>query len=372
VLTILLIAAGAAWRIGLVSVPHETGYFAPIFAPDGKSLFTIRREARALVTGPGVEFFTPPATVRLQRDRFDLLNITLPDARVTVVETFPPSPLEGSSIRAYHGAIFGVPHAHLRWADPAHLEYEIAVTRHDTPLARTFVIRKVWNATTATYATTTPWRETPAVMSGDEPQQLHGDRELIAVPGDELMPCGISVLQRDTDGLTGMTVIETPMCRRKYESGAPPPSFLATLSRREAIERAETIKSTYADLVARGRQSGKGEGQAMLDAGKEMQRLGFYPKTPTMVAAAARCEASPLFTISDAELTFGLFPDIEAAIERPGREVDKSMGAYITHRDYSTSRLINEYLDAGHSILFVRARGACWQITIDRPSPAVR
>lgn len=121
-LTILLIAAGAAWRIGLVSVPHETGYFAPIFAPDGKSVFTIRREARALVTGPGVEFFTPPATVRLQRDRFDLLNITLPDARVTVVETCPPSPLEGSSIRAYHGAIFGVPHAHLRWADAAHLE----------------------------------------------------------------------------------------------------------------------------------------------------------------------------------------------------------------------------------------------------------
>ena len=37
--------------------------------------------------------------------------------------------LEGATIEAYHGAIFGVPHAHLRWADPAHLEYEIAVTR---------------------------------------------------------------------------------------------------------------------------------------------------------------------------------------------------------------------------------------------------
>jgi hypothetical protein len=114
--------------------------------------------------------------------------------------------------------------------------------------------------------------------------------------------------------------------------------------------------------------SGRSEGQAMLDANREMQRLGSYPKAPTLVAEPAGCDAaSPLFSISDAEFTFGLFPDVEGAIENPGTEVDKSAVAYITHRDYTTSRQINEYLDGGHSIFFVRARDACWRMTIRRP-----
>jgi len=106
----------------------------------------------------------------------------------------------------------------------------------------------------------------------------------------------------------------------------------------------------------------------MLDAGREMQRLGLYPKPTTLVAARGGCEgASPVFSISDMEFTVGLFPDIEQAIASPGTEVDKSMGDYVTHRDYSTSREINDYLKSGHTSFVVRARGACWRLTIQRP-----
>jgi hypothetical protein len=362
---VLAMVTAAIWRIGVIAMPHETGYFAPVFTPDGKSVLAISREVRAIVTGFGWEFFTPPASVRLVQDRFRLVSIRVADGGVTILETFPPSPLEGARFTAYHGAIFGVPHAHLRWPDPDHLEYEIAVTRHQPPLARTFVVRRVWNPTSQAYETSVPWEEAPTRMAGDEPSQLHGDTETIAVPGDELMPCAIALLNRD--GSAPNPLVQTAACRRKYPAGISS-AVLMPISRRADIERIETIQITYADLVARGRRSGVSEGQAMLDANKEMQRLGLYPKTTTLVADPAGCEsASPLFPISDMEFTVGLFQDIEAAIKSPGTEVDKAMGAYIIHRDYSTSRQINEYLDAGRSNFFVRAHGACWRMTIHQP-----
>ena len=364
-LALLALAAGAFLRVGPVAVPHETGYLAPVFSPDGGAVFAVKRDARALVLGFGREFFTPPARVTLLGNRFELVSIRVADGRETVVEAFPASPLTGTRIRAYYGAIFGVPHAHLRWADATHLDYEIAVTHHEVPLSRTFVIRRAWNPASATSVTTFPWQEDSTAMGGDETLQLHGDLEVLAVPGEEMLPCAIALLRRD--GSAAAPLVETATCRRRYPSGISP-AILSAMSRRADIERAETIRTTYADLVARGRAAGRSEGQAMLDAGKEMQRLGLYPRTTTLVAAPVDCnDASPVFSISDMEFTVGLFSDIEAAIAKPGVEVNKSMGAYITHDDYTTSRHINQYVEAGHSVFVVRARGACWQMTIQRP-----
>jgi hypothetical protein len=355
----------AAWRTGIVAVSHETGYFAPLFARNGETVLAISREVRADVAGFGREFFTPPASVRLVRDRFRLIEIRVADRRVTVVGELPPSPLEGRRIHAYHGSIFGVPHAHLRWGEADRLELEVAVTRHDAPRSQTFVLHDTWSAQTRSKLTGSAWQEQPTRMAGDEPQQLHGDLEAIAVPGDELMPCAIALLRRD--GSSPTPLIETRTCRDKYPSGISP-AVLTPISHRPDIERAELITSTYARLVERGRRSGQSEGQAMIDASKEMQRLGLYPKSTTMVAQPARCDAaSPVVTITDAEFRSGLFPDIEAAIRTSGAEVDKSLGDYITHRDYTTSRQINDYLNAGHSSLVVRVRDGCWELTIHRP-----
>lgn len=355
----------AAWGIGWISTPHGAGYFSPIFARDGQSVFAITRDARALVTGFGQEFFTAPASVRLLRDRFKLISVRLSDGRVTVVEAFPPSPLEGQRIRAYRPSIFGSPHAHLRWGDADHLDYEIAVTRHDMPGSRTFVIRRQWNAATRTYDRTPPWQEAHTGMGGDEPDQLHGDLEAIAVPGENSLPCAIAILRRGEP--QGRALVETGGCRAKYPAGFST-EVLTPLSRRTDIERAEKIRTTYADLVARGRASGRSEGQAMLDAGEEMSRLGLFPKTTRLVARETACDgASPRFHISSEEFTVGLFRDIEKAIAAPGTEVNKDMGSYITHRDYTTSREINKFIDAGNSSFVVETSGKCWRLTIDRP-----
>jgi hypothetical protein len=353
-----------AWTAGLVGAPRADGYFSPVFAPDGKTVFAIVRDVLATKVGFGHQFFTPPATVRLHRDRFKLIRLQVSDGRQTVVEELPPSPLEGTRISAYHGAIFGVPHAHLRWASGV-LEYEVGVTRHDTPASRTYVIRRTWNPAAARAESGSSWQEAHTSMSGDEPSQLHGDLEVLAIPGDELMPCAIAVAGRND--ARARPLAETPVCRKKYPSGLGPDE-LRPISRRADIERAEHVRTTFAALVERGRQAGLAEGEAMLAAGKGMSRLGLYPKTTTLMATAVDCAAaSPLFRIVDAQFDVGLFQDIAKALETPGEEVDKSMGAYVTHRDYTTSREINDFLDAGNSVFFVEARGRCWRLTVTRP-----
>jgi hypothetical protein len=82
---VLAMVTAAIWRIGVIAMPHETGYFAPVFTPDGKSVLAISREVRAIVTGFGWEFFTPPASVRLVQDRFRLVSIRVADGGVTIL-----------------------------------------------------------------------------------------------------------------------------------------------------------------------------------------------------------------------------------------------------------------------------------------------
>jgi hypothetical protein len=366
-LGLALLLVLAAWGTGFAGVPHATGYFSPLFAADGQSVFAITRDVRATVFGFGRDFFSGPATVHLLRDRFRLVNVRVSDGRVTVVEEFPPSPFEGTRIQAYHNAIFGEIGAHLHWADAEHLDYEIAVTRHEVPVSRTYAIRKRWDVKArAFFDTIAQWKETPAVMGGGaEPQQLHGDLEVVAVPGSEMMPCAIAVLGRG-EVLT-RALVETIVCERKYESGLSA-VVLAPFSRRADIERSEKMRTTYAELVRQGRAAGRTEAEAMLLANEEMSRLGYYPKTTKLVADVVACTAAePVFHISEDELKSGLFPDIEKAMATPLTEVDKSMGSYITHRDYSTSRHLNTYLDAGHSSFFVETRDVCWHLTIKRP-----
>ena len=105
----------------------------------------------------------------------------------------------------------------------------------------------------------------------------------------------------------------------------------------------------------------------MLDANEEMSRRGLFPKSTKLVAHQIACaDAAPRFQISTEQFTVGLFSDIAAAIAAPDKEVDKSIGRYIVHRDYQTSQQINAYLDAGHSTFFVDARAGCWRLTIAR------
>lgn len=357
---VALLCAGI-WMTGLIGLPHETGYLSPIFAVDGRSILAIRRSASAVTLGFGYEFFTSPATVFIRDDRYDLIQIGVSDHHLTVLGEFPPSPLIGRRLQAYHGSIFGSTSSHLRWED-GRLAYDVSVTRHDSPQSRTFAARGQWDTATRRFLQSPAWREGLSTTGGDEPEQLSGNLEVIALPGSEGLPCGIVTVNNDTRSVT--RVVMTPVCDARYPALSM--SDVSAFSRRADIERTITINQTYTRLVAEGVARGANEGVAMLQANKEMQRLGYFPRSPTITAVKTACpDGEGTFHISDEEFRVGLFQDIEQAIAQPGVEVDKSSSEYVLHQAFDTSRQINEYLaDRAHTRFYVNARSACWQMTI--------
>ena len=55
-LALAMVVVLAIWATGLVAYRHETGYLAPVFAPDGRSVFAIERSTSGVIAGFGYEF----------------------------------------------------------------------------------------------------------------------------------------------------------------------------------------------------------------------------------------------------------------------------------------------------------------------------
>ena len=370
---LLALMAIAVWATGLAGYRSNTGYFSPLFSRDGQTVYALRRTASGAILGFGYEFFTPPAHVFVRQDRHALIAVAVDTGAVTELARFPASPLTGHHLRAYRNALMGSASAHLRWAD-ARLEIEVAVTRHDQPLSRTFTLRNTWDPSSQRLTATPEWREAYSAAGGSEPEQLAGPLEVIAVPGDEGFPCAVATVHRDSGAVR--TLLSTAPCRSKYRDGITR-ADLESLERRPDIERDATITRTYRELVARGVAAGENEGTAMLKANKEMERLGYFPRSPTLSATSVPCAASDgrsaaspaadaRFAISEEEFKVGLFQDIDAAIASPGEEVDKG-GDYVLHSSFDTSRRLNEYLKSHDHTTFIVQRGKeCWQMKISR------
>ena len=357
------IAAAAGWQLGLAAVRRETGYLAPVFSPDGRSIFVVRREVTVVIPGAVEPFVRAPSEGRVRHDQFSLVNIRIADGALTVVETLPPTPLEGTVTSGHGSGLFGPACAYLRWADGSHLDYEMAVAQDDGLLSSIFVTRKVWSPASGAPVVTGPWIGGSIRMLSVGPNQLWGDLEVIAPLGDAGMGCAVVLMNKASSATR--VLAETGSCRRKYPDGYPA-AVVAPLSRRAEIERSEMVRRTYDELVARGRKKGLPEGQAMLNASEEMNRIGLYPKTAMLAATRRDCAgASPVFDIADAQFDAGLYSDIERAIALTGRRVPKAPGAYSTAHDDTTSRQIDAHLDAGNSTFVVRARGACWEMWVE-------
>ena len=83
-------------------------------------------------------------------------------------------------------------------------------------------------------------------------------------------------------------MLETDTCRAKYGSG-----YTRRRLRSSSIARTSNECSAWSALMRiwsrSGRAEGLNEGAAMLRANKEMERLGYYPKSPTIVAHREAC-----------------------------------------------------------------------------------
>src|SRR4051812_7924929 len=75
---------------------HETGYFSPVFSPDGKDVYFVERTTSGVILGLGFEFWTPPAHVHVFRDRLRVRKLRFDTAASETVRELPASPLEGA------------------------------------------------------------------------------------------------------------------------------------------------------------------------------------------------------------------------------------------------------------------------------------
>jgi hypothetical protein len=354
-LFVLLLLGLAAWAVATVP-RHGVSFHSPIFTADGKRVLAMRRDLDAWVLGPGLDSLTPPAWVYVRRDRFRLVTLDRRTGEESTVTTLPPSPLEGTWMRSHrvHVPWLGQARAALAWKRQAPA-WSVAVSARDERSQRTSVI--------ASADRKTEWRTAGATLeSADERATLSGRDEVLVVP---FAPCAVVLL----DGSSRMLRMLTPdACGRDV----PALEFatVETYARRDAIERATRLDGLRADFARKARAAGLGDNDAELHAIDQLERLGYLPRPPQLVATPLALDdvrqrqesgtLTPVFAISAEEFRVGLFPDIRGALDAPGREV-RYQGPYVLHADFDTSRAINSYLDQGVQAFFVETdAGYAW------------
>ena len=357
---------GAAFLV----VQHEVGYFSPVISPDGQFVYFVRRSTSGLVWGLGWEFFTPPAHAFLWQDRFALCRTKIDGSSFEVLHRLPASPLERRTIQEYRGRMFTVPTVVLRFED-SRLQVQIAISVPQQPFSDTSVLRGEWSEQDAP-ATLSAWAAAYPSMSPGE-DVLREPWEVLAVPGREGYPCAVTAYNDRTSEVRVLKA--TAVCNRLYSAGIRW-EHLAQQSRREDIRRLRHLRQLRAELVSSALAEGLPEGSALLQSDHSLEEMGTTLKPPQLVAyrlgSGKAKTVQPLFTITEMEFKVGLFPDIEQALAVPGNEIEKSMGQYIVHRDYTTSRRLNEFLDSGGKTFYVERSGTIYELRLTDSRPAYR
>jgi hypothetical protein len=356
---LLLVPGWFGYQLGIIPrVDHIETFHAPVFGPDGGDVYYLTRKAWGVSLGPGIEFFTPPAAIIVLGDRFLLQRTSRETGDTTTIHTWRvPHQLKPKT--HYRNYLFGLPDCELKW-EGSTLHYKIGVDflPNEPPYltVNEWAIGS-WSADTNTIAELETWK--PGYHSTDRwsEQILSGPFEIIDYRNQALI-----VLDSGTQTRRPLRVSHSGGSKLAAEILT---ADLKDYIHRAQLERSRTIRETYADTVAGLRAQGLPEGEAMLQANDEMEKKGYYPKTPKLVAAqvdAAR-QGVRVFEITNDEFRFGLFQDIEEAIARPGTEVHFH-GNYITHHDFDTSLKLNEHLDAGNRTFIVKRDNGLFLLTI--------
>ena len=355
-------------------VQSYEGYFAPVYSPDGQYVYFIERRTTGIAreTGP-LDFMSlssPEFNVVVGKDSFSLRRLHVESGRIEELIRFSPSPIEGRRYEV-RGSAFQVPAAGLRFTKERHLEFNLCLTVYQEPRAKEYLSSGVWMEAQHTAEISRSWEEKPCAVGGYDEWPLFGSWELIRVrEGRHSFPPAIVAYNHQT-GVVNV-LIKNKEYDRLHPDGVPLKQIRDS-SQRPQIERIQTVRRTHEELLQKYKAMGMSEVQAYLRTAKDMQRLGYYPKTPTMVARrlgqneAGRTDKDALFSIAKGEMEAGLFQDIEKAIASPGEEIDKTSDDYYTHLGYTTSARLNAYLKTGKKQFFVRYLGETYELTIRKP-----
>lgn len=369
-----LLLAGFLALLAFSSVYRVEGYYGPVYAPDHHAVYFVQRNVVGLVWGLGLEFFTPPARVHTLRDYLTLRSVSLDRGSTETLFAWTSSPLVGRRISQYRGGLFGHVWTTIGFSETGAVQAALRMDIPTQPSSEQWSTE--WSADEPRRAGVEAgaWNRGGRPSSLREANVLSGDWEVSTLRGRQALPAAVVAYNHVTRETR--VLARSGEFARLYPDG-PPVAMLEQQSRRADIERVQRITRTHESLVAGFLAQGLSEGTALLKASKEMQRLGYYPKTPTLTAhlvaepspGASSTEGAdvPTFDISEMEFTVGLFHDIAEALATPGTAVDKSSGNYIIHRDYATSARLNEVLSAGVTTFRVRTRGRLYELRIDRP-----
>lgn len=346
------------------------GYYSPVFNHEAQKAYYIQRDLSAWDWGPGWEFFTPPAYVRVETDSYQLIEHDLSTGNALTLASFPESPLAGKTHRHYRGGLFGYPKVIIRFEEETgNLEYEISVSIHTQPTSTNYRIFRWWNNATEEIETSSSWQQENNRMQGLNEDRLRGQKELIALPGPEGIPCAVINWNHETNDIH--ILAEGSEFREQYPDGISL-EVLQKESRKERIEYLSAMRYDYERFYQSHLSAGLNDGNARLAANKDMQEAGYYPRTPTLTARLVNYEATdtklPTFEVTQTEMESGIFDDIAQAIETPGKAIDYNGYSYITYSGYNTSQKLNEHLQTGALKYRVRYLGNTFEIVIVKPN----
>lgn len=373
-LVIVVLFAAVAWTLVRGGRRQESfeGYFAPVYSPDGQQVFFVERRSHGTVRqtqAPDLFFNPAHYDVFVAKDTFTLKRLDLQSGQIDDLVQFAPSPLEGQKYEAIGNPLKSAS-ARLRFTKKG-LEYDVCLTAHQMPEVKESLASGVWAE--GQHAADVSWQKKPCMLGGFDEWPLFGASELIVVRSDRaFFPVAIVAYNHDTNALN--VLVKNKDYDRVFPKGVPLQQVVQS-SRRQDMERMRTMLRTHEELLQKYKSMGMTEVQALLRTGKDMQSLGYYPKTPTMIARrlspdeAEKAEAGGdgFFTIAKGEMDAGLFQDIERAINKPGEETDKTSDGYFTHRDYTTSARLNAYLNTGKTQFFVQYLDNTYEVTIKKP-----
>ena len=378
VICALLAVLAWAYVRGAVSRPgveNYEGYFAPVYSPDGQYVYFVERRTSgtAKETRPTDLFFSSPKfDVSVAKDTFTLKRLHVQSGQVEELVHLSPSPIEGRRYEAI-GSAFQVADARLRFTKERQLEFNVCLTVQQEPFAKDYFTSGVWIEAQHAAEISRSWKEWSCEVSGYDEWPIFDDWQLMEVRGDRhYFPVAIIAYNHLTDGVK--VLVKNKDYDRLYPD-AVPVRQITEKTQRPAIARYQAMMRTHEELLQKYKAMGMSEIQAQLRTGKDMQRLGYYPKTSTIVARrlsreeAARTDLDKdaLFSIAREEMESGIFPDIERAIASPGEEIEKDFTEYVTHRDYSTSARLNAFLKTGKTQFYVRHLGHTYELTIRKP-----
>ena len=326
---LLLVPGWFGYQLGIIPrIDRIQTFHAPVFGPDGKDVYYLTRNAWGISWGPGIEFFTPPASVLVIGDRFSLQRTNRVTRETATLHTWRVPHLLKPKTQ-YRNYLFGLPDCELKW-EGRRLQYKIGLDflPNNPPY---FTVNEwaigSWNVETGALAEQELWKSGYHSTDRWTGQILSGPWEIVDYQGQALILYDSSTQTR-------------ALLRVSRSAGSHLKEVVATAdlkdyTHRYQLERSRTIRETYAITVAGLQAQGLPEGEAMLRANDEMEKKGYYPKTPKLVATKIEIirQGVKVFNISKDEFRFGLFQDIEEAIARPGNEVHFH-GRYITHRDF--------------------------------------